>query len=126
MDNYKIDMISGKDIDKILDIYNSNTSFLENHMGITTVSKKFIVDEIEEMKNIGFNSLVIRNSEDNIVGVCDFKTTDEVYLSLLMIDDKQKRNGLGSRIYSQLEQIFKVEDANRVRIDVVYDYEDNV
>lgn len=126
MDNYKIDMITKNDINKILDIYNSNTSFLESHMGITNVSKEFIADEIEEMKNIGFNSLVIRNSEGNIVGICDFKIAEEVYLSLLMIDSKQKRNGLGSRIYNQLEHIFKSEGANRVRIDVVYDYEDNV
>lgn len=90
MANCKIDMITENDIDIILDIYNSNTSFLENHMGITTVSKKFIVDEIEEMKNIGFNPLVIRNSTGNILGICDFKMADEVYLSLLMIDAKQK------------------------------------
>lgn len=126
MDNYKFDMITRNDVDKILDIYNSNTNFLENHMGITTVSKEFIVDEIEEMKNIGFNSLAIRNKEGNIVGVCDFKMADEVYLSLLMIDATQKRNGLGSKIYNQLEQIFKAKDVNSVRIDVVYDYEDNV
>ena len=49
---------------------------------------------------------------------------DKVYLSLLMIDGKQKRNGLGSRIYSQLEQLFQAEGADRIRIDVVY--EDNV
>ena len=50
MANYKIDMITENDIDKILDIYNSNTSFLENHIGIKTVSKKFIVGEIESLK----------------------------------------------------------------------------
>lgn len=53
MDNYIIDMIIENDIDKILEIYNSNKSFLENHMGITIVSKDFIVDEIEKMKSIG-------------------------------------------------------------------------
>ena len=126
MDNYIIDMIIENDIDKILDIYNSNKSFLENHMGITTVSKDFIVDEIEKMKSIGFNSLVIKNNEGNIVGICDFKMEDEVYLSLLMIDAKLKGYGLGSMIYNQLEQIFKAKNANRIRIDVVYDYEENV
>ena len=126
MDNYKFDIITRNDIDKILDIYNSNTSFLENHMGISTVSKEFIINEIEEMINIGFNSLVIKNSDDNTLGICDFKIEDDVYLSLLMIDGKEKRNRLGSRIYNQLEQIFKAKKANRVRIDVVYDYEENV
>lgn len=126
MHNYKFDMITINDIDKILDIYNSNTSFLTNHMGTPTISKEFIVKEIEEMKNIGFNSLVIKNNENNIVGICDFKMADEVYLSLLMIDAKQKRKGLGSEIYNQLEQILKSKNAKRIRIDVVYDYEDNV
>lgn len=68
---------------------------------------------------------MIKNSEGNTVGICDFKIAEEVYLSLLMIDAKQKRNGLGSRIYSQLEQLFQSEGADRIRIDVVY-YEDNV
>lgn len=126
MDNYIIDMIIENDIAKILDIYNSNKSFLKNHMGITAVSKDFIVDEIEEMKSIGFSSLVIKNNEGNIVGICDFKMEDEVYLSLLMIDAKLKGNGLGSIIYNQLEKIFKSKNASRIRIDVVYDYEENV
>ena len=48
---------------------------------------------MEEMKKIGFRSFVIKNSEGNTVGICDFKIAEEVYLSLLMIDGKQKRNG---------------------------------
>lgn len=126
MDNYRFDLITADDIEKVLDVYNSNTSFLEKHLGITNVSKEFLTEEIAEMKNIGFTSVAIRNSEGNIVGICDFKVAEEVYLSLLMIDAKQKRNGLGSRIYCQLEKIFKAEGADRVRVDVVDDYEDNV
>lgn len=125
MDNYIIDTVEENDIAKILDIYNSNKTFLENHMGISKVSKDFIVNEIEEMKNIGFSSLVIKNNEGNIVGICDFKIGDEVYLSLLMIDAKLKGNGLGRIIYSQLEKIIKTKNSKRIRIDVVYDYEEN-
>lgn len=126
MDNYIIEMIDKNNIDKIVEIYNSNKIFLESHVGIPNVSKDFIINEIEQMKNIGFSSLVIKNNEGNIVGVCDFKIGDEAYLSLLMIDAKLKGNGLGSIIYNQLEKIFKAEGMNRIRIDVVYDYEENV
>ena len=125
MDNYIIDTIDQNDITKILDIYNSNKTFLENHVGISKVSKDFIINEIEEMKNIGFSSLVIKNNEGNIIGICDFKIGDEVYLSLLMINAKLKGNGLGRIIYNQLEKIFKTKNSKRIRIDVVYDYEEN-
>lgn len=125
MDNYIIDTVDQNDISKIIDIYNSNKTFLENHVGISKVSKDFIVNEIEEMNNIGFSSLVIKNNEGNIVGICDFKIGDEVYLSLLMIDANLKGNGLGRIIYNQLEKIFKTKNSKRIRIDVVYDYEEN-
>lgn len=125
MDNYIIDTVDQNDISKIIDIYNSNKTFLENHVGISKVSKDFIVNEIEEMNNIGFSSLVIKNNEDNIIGICDFKIGDEVYLSLLMIDANLKGNGLGRIIYNQLEKIFKTKNSKRIRIDVVYDYEEN-
>ena len=118
MSNYKIDTIAEIDIDKILDIYNSNTHFLENHMGITEVSREFITNEIKEMKNIGFNSLVIKDCMSNIIGICDFKISEEVYLSLLMIDANQQGKGLGSIVYNQLEKLFKENHANKVRIDV--------
>ena len=94
----KFDMATKNDIDKVLEIYNSNSDFLEKHLGASRVSKEFIANEMEEMKKIGFRSFVIKNSEGNTVGICDFKIAEEVYLSLLMIDGKQKRNGLGSRV----------------------------
>lgn len=126
MDDYTINIIEQNDIASIVDIYNSNKIFLENHMGISSVSQEFILTEIEEMRNMAFNSSIIKDSEGKIVGICDFKIGDEVYLSLLMIDAKLKGNGLGSTIYNQLEKVFKSKNASSIRIDVVYDYEENV
>ncbi len=125
MDNYIVDTLGQNDINKILDIYNSNKIFLENHLGVTTVSKDFIVKEIEEMKKSGFKSLVIKNNYGTIVGICDLKVADEAYLSLLMLDAKIKGNGLGSSIYNQLEKILKANNVKRIRIDVVDQYEEN-
>ncbi len=126
MDNYTIDKVDSNDIDGILDIYNSNKSFLCNHMGISSVSKEFILNEIEEMRKVGFNSSIIKDNKGEIVGLCDFKIGDEVYLSLLMIDSRLKGYGLGKTIYNQLEKMFKAKNAKRIRIDVVYDYDENV
>lgn len=126
MDNYIIDKIKQNDINRILDIYNSNKIFLYNHMGISSVSKEFILNEIEEMKKVGFISSIIKDNKGEIVGLCDFKISDEVYLSLLMIDYRLKGNGLGKTIYNQLENMFKLKNTKRIRIDVVYDYEENV
>ena len=98
MDNYIIDEIDLNAINRILDIYNSNKSFLCNHLGVSSVSKEFILNEIEEMKKIGFNSSII--------------------------DYRLKGNGLGKTIYNQLEKMFKSNNVQSIRIDVVYDYEE--
>ena len=125
MKNYVFAEIEQNDIDKIRDIYNSNKNFLVAHMGISSISKEFIYNEINEMKSIGFISSAIKDNKGEIIGVCDFKIQEEAYLSLLMIDSKLKRNGLGKDIYNQLEKMFKSNNVKRIRIDVVYDYEEN-
>nr|WP_302646263.1 GNAT family N-acetyltransferase [uncultured Clostridium sp.] len=124
MDNYIIDEIDLNAINRILDIYNSNKSFLCNHLGVSSVSKEFILNEIEEMKKIGFNSSIIKDHTGEVIGLCDFKISHEVYLSLLMIDYRLKGNGLGKTIYNQLEKMFKSNNVQSIRIDVVYDYEE--
>lgn len=126
MNKYTFHKMEENYVDVVVNIYNSNKTFLQNHMGISRVTKDFILEEIEEMKNHGFDSLIIKNNPGEIVGVCDFKIEDEAYLSLLMIDDKHKGNGIGGRVYNQLEKIFKSKKVSSVRIDVAYDYEENV
>lgn len=126
MDKYTFSKVKLNDIDKIVEIYNSNVSFLMAHMGISNTSKEFICNEINEMKSVGFISSVIKDNKGEIIGVCDFKIQEEAYLSLLMINSKFKGNGLGKEIYNHLERVFKSNNVKRVRIDVVYDYEENV
>lgn len=126
MNKYTFHKMEDDYVDVVVNIYNSNKTFLQNHMGISRVTKDFILKEIEQMKNHGFDSLIIKNNPGEIVGVCDFKIENEVYLSLLMIDAKHRGNGIGRRVYNQLEKIFKSKKVSSVRIDVVYDYEENV
>lgn len=124
---YLIRDITFKDVDSVVNLYNSNKIFLENHLGLPKVSDEFIHNEIEEMKNIGFSSIFIIDKEtEEILGLCDYKLGESVYLSLLMLDGKLKGQGLGRAIYRYLENKFKNQKAKNVRIDVVDDYEENV
>ena len=126
MDNYIIEEVKENHIDKIVDIYNSNKKFLKSHMNISSVTSEFSMSEIKEMKDIGFTSTVVKDSRNNVIGVCEFKVNKEVYLSLLMIDGNIKGKGIGHSIYNTLETTFKIKGANKIRIDVVNEYEGNV
>lgn len=125
MYTFSIDEITEHDLHKILSIYNSNPSFLKSHIGTTYTSKDFIARELYKMKKIGFKSVVAKTPENNIIAISDFKTAEETYLSLFMLDANYKEKGFGSRIYCQLENLFRSEGSTKVRIDVVYDYQDN-
>ena len=85
MEHCKFDMATKNDIDKVLEIYNSNSDFLEKHLGASRVSKEFIANEMEEMKKIGFRSFVIKNSEGNTVGICDFKSKRKIASTLTFL-----------------------------------------
>lgn len=122
--NMKIDRITENDMDEIVKIYNSNTGFLKNHMGVESVSKETVTNDLETMKRMGFQSFFIRDEKDSPIGICEFKTGEEVYLSLLLIDGDKTRKGYGSDIYTQLERKFQEAGAKKVLIDVVCDYED--
>ena len=48
----KFDMATKNDIDKVLEIYNSNSDFLEKHLGASRVSKEFMMKSMPDyMKN---------------------------------------------------------------------------
>lgn len=124
MCTFSINEITEYDLDEVLSIYNSNSSFLKSHIGTAYISKEFIVQELDLMKKMGFKSVVIKNPENSTIAVSDFKIAEETYLSLFVLDASYKEKGFGSRIYCQLENIFKSKGSTKVRIDVVYDYKD--
>ncbi len=89
-----------------------------------------MIDANQQGKGLGsivYNQLekLFKDCMSNIIGICDFKISEEVYLSLLMIDANQQGKGLGSIVYNQLEKLFKENHSNKVRIDVVYNYDHN-
>ncbi|MGL4449849.1 MAG: hypothetical protein ACRCTZ_01490 [Sarcina sp.] len=101
MIDYTFEEITKNDTNDVVEIYNSNIDFLENHLGVRSISKEFIANEVKEMQSVVFESKVIKDNKGNVIGLCDFKLDEECYLSLLMIKAKEKRSGLGTVIYNQ-------------------------
>ena len=125
-DRFSFDPISINDTDEIVRIYNSNPVFLQNHLGATEVSAEFVLQEAQEMWKVGFSTTkIIDNSSGEIIGICDFKSEDTVYLSLLMLDGALQGKGLGSDIYKAFEQKATRDNARFIKIDVIDSYNGN-
>lgn len=126
MNLYSIRKATKYDVDKIVEIYNSNTKFLINHLGIEVVDHNFIKSEMTEMDKIGFISCVIFDKNtDEIIGVIDYKPDKTVYLSLFMINSSLCGKGIGSLAYRYFEDNMLLSKKRAIRIDVVNDYDGN-
>lgn len=124
---YIIEPIREQDIESVIEIYNSNEHFLVNHTGLKRVSRQWLEEEYQNMKSMDFTTCkVIDKASKKIIAICDFKVQEAVYLSLLMLDHKLKSRGIGKDIYDLLEAYFIKQKAHSIRIDVVYDYPNNV
>lgn len=108
---------------EVIEIYNSNPDFLQHHLAVKEVQEDFIAEEQEEMKEAGFQTMLVSNRNGHIIGLCDFRVEKETYLSLLMLDSKAKGQGAGRAIYSMFEGYCRENGVQRIRIDVVSDYE---
>lgn len=125
-DRFSFDPISINDTDEIVRIYNSNPVFLQNHLGTAEVSAEFVLQELREMEKVGFLSTkIINKANREIIGICDFKISDTVYLSLLMLDGALHCKGLGTEIYKQFEENVIMDKAHFIRIDVAFSYSGN-
>ncbi|HYE09999.1 MAG TPA: GNAT family N-acetyltransferase [Patescibacteria group bacterium] len=124
---YVISFVDSKDLNEIIEVYNSNKQFLISHMNKEKVEKEWMLEEIESMKRIGFHCCKTVNSiTGKIVGLLDFKIDKETYLSLLMIHKDQKNKGIGNSIYQAFERYVQSQDCKSIRIDVVTEYDNSV
>lgn len=124
---FYIDTIGDKDLNKIVEVYNSNRNFLRNHMDVDSITYEWMVEELDSMKNAGFLSCkIVEKQTDKLIGVLDFKIDEETYLSLLMIHSDYKNKGYGKLVYQALEKHAKSEKSMRIRIDVVTNYDKTV
>lgn len=116
-----------EDILGILEVYNSNQDFLLSHMGRSEVSVKWLEKEQQEMKEMKFKTLIVKeNTHDTIIGFIDLCLKEECYLSLLMVHKSYRGKGYGKVIYEKLENYLINEDSKTIRIDVAYDYNKEV
>lgn len=125
--DFYIDLVENKDLNAIVEVYNSNKHFLVNHIGSDQVTYEWILAELESMKKAGFYSCkVAEKSSGKIIGLLDFKIDEETYLSLLMVHADYKNKGFGKLIYQALEEYARSAKSKYMRIDVVTDYDDAV
>ena len=123
---YCFDVVNESDFESILQVYNSNSEFLESHIGRTTVDEDWLKFEIDSMKEAGFISCkIVELKSDKIIGYIDYKSSKEAYLSILIIHNDLKGHGVGKNIY-QLFEKYIVKDSDSLRIDVVTNYSDHV
>ena len=126
--NFIVSEISEKnemDIKKAVRIYNSNIAFLKSHLNVESVTEDWIAEEFKSMQEAGFLSCkIIDLHSDEVVGLMDFKISEETYLSLIMIDGAKRSKGVGSEIIGCFEQYARSKGGNRVRIDVATNYDD--
>lgn len=65
-------MVELNNIDKILEIYNSNMSFRISNLGNSNIYRKCILNEINEMRMGSFISSIIKDSKGEIIGMYHF------------------------------------------------------
>lgn len=124
---FRVDVVEDKDLNEIVQVYNSNENFLINHMDKKEVTTGWLIEELNSMKRIGFSCCkIIDINSEKIVGIVDFKIDKETYLSLLMIHNDYKNKGLGRLIYNDLEEHALSLKSKCIRIDVVIGYDDSV
>jgi len=125
--DFFIDLVENRDLNDIVEVYNSNKKFLLNHTESDIVKYKWLIEELELMKKMNFCSCkVVEKSSGKIIGIIDFKIGEETYLSLLMIHNDYKNKGFGKLIYQALEAFVKSIKSRGIRIDVVTNYDDRV
>ncbi|GEO26778.1 N-acetyltransferase [Alicyclobacillus acidoterrestris] len=122
-----INPIDHDDIYAVVELYNSNTNFLKNHMDTDAVTPQWVIDELESMKSLGFSSYkAIEKGSKKVIGIIDFKIDVETYLSLLMVHRNYTNRGLGKQIYMAFEEYVILKKSKRIRLDVVNGYSDKV
>lgn len=124
---YTIRPSQADDCASIVEIYNSNPQFLLHHLGTERIDEAFVIKEIANMREMYFTSSVIIDIESgSICGVLDYKSREEVYLSLMMLKADMQGQGLGSDIYAYFEEMMLQEGQKCIRIDVINDYDNNL
>lgn len=122
-----VDNITNSDYDEIVTLYNSNIEFLEKHLSLSHISRNWLETEIESMKEMDFITYKIVDCiTGKILGVFDFKSDIQAYLSILIIHKDYKGKGIGSLFLEEFFTYLKSKGTESIRIDVVTEYNQKV
>ncbi len=117
--NYNITVAGAKDGEALAAVYNSNSAFLVNHLGVSAVSAAWVRGEMGEMEASGFSSCkIVEMKSGKTVGLIDFKPGEEAYLSLLMVAGPFKNTGVGTEVFFAFLNFVQSNGGKRIRIDV--------
>lgn len=125
--DFYVDFVESNYLNQVVEVYNSNKQFLESHMDKESVTKEWVLQELQSMKEVGFYSCrIVEISSEKTMGVMDFKVGEETYLSLLMIHNNFKSKGFAKQIFQAFEEYVKSLKSKCIRIDVVTNYDNCV
>ena len=122
---FEIDIIIEDDYKRICEIYNSNQKFLNKHLKVRQIDESWLKNEIRIMKELNFLSCKIRK-DNEIIGLIDFSVDEDSYISLMMIDEIYKNQGIGKYVFEVIEKYIKLNDSKKIKLDVVKDYDEKV
>lgn len=126
-DKFYLTKITIKDYEEIIKIYNSNKQFLNIHQGTKSITTDWLDKEMKTMKKEGFLSYkIVEKTSNQIMGIIDFKISNESYISLIIIHKKYQNKGLGNEVYNLIESYLKQRNSISIKIDVVKNYNKNV
>lgn len=123
VEDFYVELIEVSDLIRILEIYNSNKDFLTKHLHKEKITYDWIFEDFKFMKEVGFYSCkIIDKNTGKIVGLIEFNGKKNTYLSLLMIHNDYKSNGIGNIIYQGFERYALSRQKDRIDIDIVDNY----
>jgi len=116
---------SATSVDGFTEIYNSNTAFLERHIGVRKVDANWCADELTQMSAGGFCRYDIIGDNGANMGFLECAFGQQTYLSLIILHSDFHNSGIGALAMDVFECLAKSKGAKSIRIDVVTDYADN-
>ena len=102
-------------VDGFTEIYNSNTAFLERHIGVRKVDVNWCADELAQMSAGGFCRYDIISNGTNM-GFLECAFGQQTYLSLIILHSDFHNSGAGTLAMDVFEHLAKSNGAKNMRI----------
>lgn len=120
-DQFQLIPLTSENVERALEVYNSNEDFLVDHLGETRVPQDWLTEELHHANESGFTIFGVHKTDTgDVLGIIDLGLFgDLAYLSLLILKKDAQRKGVGSEIFQNLELFLKKKKMKTIRLDVV-------